>query len=255
MFGLTYRFLKPWRRNIVTFAKTWKLNFIPPFLEPIMYLLALGFGLGGFIDNVNGIPYAKFIAPALVSISVMNAAFFECTYTSFVRMYYLKTFDAMISTPISIEEVIAGELFWGATRSTIYAIIMLPVLLAFGVVEMPSSLLIIPFAFLGGLLFSCIAMCFTALSPTIDTLSYPSFLFITPMFLFSGTFFPITVLPLAVQYVALAILPLAHLVIINRALTLGIYSYSLITSLLWIVAATTILFFVSIRLMKRRLII
>jgi len=220
-----------------------------------MYLLALGFGLGGFIDNVNGIPYAKFIAPALVSISVMNAAFFECTYTSFVRMYYLKTFDAMISTPISIEEVIAGELFWGATRSTIYAIIMLPVLLAFGVVEMPSSLLIIPFAFLGGLLFSCIAMCFTALSPTIDTLSYPSFLFITPMFLFSGTFFPITVLPLAVQYVALAILPLAHLVIINRALTLGIYSYSLITSLLWIVAATTILFFVSIRLMKRRLII
>lgn len=252
---LSYRFTKAWRRNFLTFFKTWRLNVIPPFLEPLLYLLALGFGLGGFIENVNGIPYTKFIAPALVSISVMNASFFECTYTSFVRMYYLKTFDAMISTPISIEEVIAGELFWGATRSTIYAIIMLPVLLAFGVVEMPSSLLIIPFAFLGGLLFSCIAMCFTALSPTIDTLSYPSFLFITPMFLFSGTFFPMTVLPLAVQYVALAVLPLAHIVIINRALTLGVYSYSLITSLLWIVAATTVLFFVSIKLMKRRLIV
>jgi len=104
-------------------------------------------------------------------------------------------------------------------------------------------------------LFSCIAMCFTALSPTIDTLSYPSFLFITPMFLFSGTFFPMTVLPEAIQYVALAILPLAHIVIINRALTLGIYSFSLITSLLWILGATIIFFLVSIRLMKRRLIV
>jgi len=255
MFMFTYRFLKPWRRNIVTFVKTWKLNFVPPFLEPILYLLALGFGLGGFIESVDGIPYAKFIAPALVSISVMNASFFECTYTSFVRMYYLKTFDAMISTPISIEEVITGELFWGATRSTIYATIMLPVLLAFGVVELPSSLLIIPFAFLGGLMFSCIAMCFTALSPTIDTLSYPSFLFITPMFLFSGTFFPMSVLPLAIQYVALAILPLAHLVIVNRALTLGIFNISLLMSLLWIILCTTIFFFVSIKLMKRRLIV
>ena len=98
MFGLTYRFIKPWRRNMVTFIKTWKLNFIPPFLEPVLYLLALGFGLGGFIESVDGVPYANFIAPALVSISVMNASFFECTYTSFVRMYYLKTFDAMIST-------------------------------------------------------------------------------------------------------------------------------------------------------------
>ncbi|NMA31407.1 MAG: ABC transporter permease [Candidatus Methanofastidiosa archaeon] len=255
MFGLTYRFIKPWRRNMVTFIKTWKLNFIPPFLEPVLYLLALGFGLGGFIESVDGVPYANFIAPALVSISVMNASFFECTYTSFVRMYYLKTFDAMISTPISIEEVIAGELFWGATRSTIYATIMLPVLLIFGIIKMPSSLLIIPFAFLGGLLFSCIAMCFTALSPTIDTLNYPSFLFITPMFLFSGTFFPMDVLPLVVQYTALAILPLAHVVIISRELTLGVYSISLLASLIWILAATLIFFVISIKLMKKRLII
>jgi len=115
--------------------------------------------------------------------------------------------------------------------------------------------LIIPFAFLGGLMFSCIAMCFTALSPTIDTLSYPSFLFITPMFLFSGTFFPMSVLPLAIQYVALAILPLAHLVIVNRALTLGIFNISLLMNLLWIILCTTIFFFVSIKLMKRRLIV
>ncbi|MCC7572306.1 MAG: ABC transporter permease [Candidatus Methanofastidiosum sp.] len=252
---LSYRITKGWRRNFVTFFKTWRLNVIPPFLEPLLYLLALGFGLGSFIDNIEGISYVKFIAPALVSISVMNASFFECTYTSFVRMYYLKTFDAMIATPVSIEEVIAGELLWGATRSTVYATFMLPVLLLFGVVELPSSLLIIPFAFLSGLLFASIAMCFTAITPNIDTLNYPMFLFITPMFLFSGTFFPLTLLPATVQYVALGILPLAHVVIVNRAITLSAINVATFLSIIWILVATSVFFFVSIKLMKRRLIV
>ena len=97
----------------------------------------------------------------------------------------------MIATPLSIEDVIAGELLWGATRSMLYVIIMLPVLVAFGVIS-SLSLLAIPLAFLGGLMFAGIAMCFTAITPSIDTLNYPSFLLITPMALFSGTFFPIT---------------------------------------------------------------
>lgn len=252
---LSYRLTKAWRRNFLTFFKTWRLNVVPPFLEPLLYLLALGFGLGSFIDNIQGIPYVKFIAPALVSISVMNASFFECTYTSFVRMYYLKTFDAMIATPISIEEVIAGELLWGATRSTIYATFMLPVLLLFGVVELPSSLLIIPFAFLSGLLFASIAMCFTAITPNIDNLNYPMFLFITPMFLFSGTFFPLSLLPQTVQYIALAILPLAHVVIVNRTITLSAIGMTTLFSVVWILVATSIFFFLSIKLMKKRLII
>ncbi len=252
---LTYRLNKSWRRNFVTFFKTWKINVIPPFLEPLLYLLALGFGLGSFIENINGISYVKFIAPALVSISVMNASFFECTYSSFVRMYYLKTFDAMISTPISIEEVIAGELLWGATRSLFYAAFMLPVLVAFGVVELPSSLLIIPFAFLSGLLFASMAMCFTAVTPNIDSLSYPMFLFITPMFLFSGTFFPLDLLPNIVQYLALGILPLAHVVRVNRAITLSAINIGTFLSIVWILVATLILFFIAIKLMKKRLII
>ncbi|KYC46908.1 MAG: ABC-2 type transporter [Candidatus Methanofastidiosum methylothiophilum] len=252
---LSYRLTKAWRRNFLTFFKTWRLNVVPPFLEPLLYLLALGFGLGSFIDNIQGISYVKFIAPALVSISVMNASFFECTYTSFVRMYYLKTFDAMIATPISIEDVIAGELLWGATRSTIYATFMLPVLILFGVVELPFSLLIIPFAFLSGLLFASIAMCFTAITPNIDNLNYPMFLFITPMFLFSGTFFPLSLLPQTVQYVALAILPLAHVVIVNRTITLSAIGMTTFFSVIWILIATSIFFFLSIKLMKNRVII
>jgi len=195
---------KVWQRNRDVFFKTYLVNFLPPFVEPVLYLLALGYGLGLFVGEIDGVPYVSFIAPALLAISMMNSSFFECTYSSFVRMYYQKAYDAMVATPLSIEDVIAGELLWGATRSLIYTTAMLVVLIAFGVVALPSSLLVIPFSFLAGLLFSGIAMCFTAISPSIDTLNYPAFLFITPMFLFSGTFFPLSVLPGPIQVFAMA---------------------------------------------------
>jgi lipooligosaccharide transport system permease protein len=170
-------------------------------------------------------------------------------------MYYQKTFDAIIATPVSIDEVIAGEMFWGATRGMIYATLMLPVLLLFGVVAMPSSLLLIPFAGLAGLLFAAIGMCFTAITPGIDALNYPSFLFITPMFLFSGTFFPLNLLPEPIQYFAFAVLPLTHVVTINRAITLAAFSPINLFNLAWIAVATVIFFVLAIRLMRKRLIV
>ncbi|HOI57086.1 MULTISPECIES: ABC transporter permease [unclassified Methanoculleus] len=255
MIDITGRVWSVWRRNWDAFLRTYRVNFIPPFVEPVLYLLALGFGLGTYVEAIDGIPYPVFIAPALVSISVMYSAFFECTYSSFVRMYYQKTFDAVIATPVSIDEVIAGEMLWGATRGMIYATLMLPVLLLFGVVAMPSSLLLIPFAYLAGLLFAGIAMCFTAITPSIDALNYPSFLFITPMFLFSGTFFPLDLLPQPIQYFALAVLPLTHIVGINRAITLSNFSPINLLSLVWIVLATVFFFVLAIRLMRRRLIV
>ncbi len=210
--------LNVWRRNWDVFFKTYQVNFLPPFIEPVLYLLAIGFGLGMYVGEINGIPYVNYIAPALLAISIMNASFFECTYSSYVRMYYQKTFDAMIATPLSLDDVITGELLWGATRSLIYSSVMLLVLILFGVVDLPLSLLIIPFSFLAGLLFACIAMCFTAITPGIDALNYPAFLFITPMFLFSGTFFPLEVLPQTVQVIAVTLLPLTQLVIITLSL-------------------------------------
>lgn len=245
-----------WQRNRDAFVKTYLVNFLPPFVEPVLYLLALGYGLGMFVGEIDGVPYASFVAPALLSISMMNSSFFECTYSSFVRMYYQKTYDAMVATPLSIEDVIAGELLWGATRSLVYASAMLAVLVAFGVVAIPSSLLVVPFSFLAGLMFSSIAMCFTAVSPTIDTLNYPAFLFVTPMFLFSGTFFPLSVLPGPVQAFALAALPLAHVVLVTRMTTLAVFSpVPLLASLAWITAVTAVLFLVAISLMRRRLVV
>src|SRR5208283_813986 len=256
---LTYRVWKVWRRNFDVFTKTIKVNFLPSLLEPILYLVAFGIGLGGFIPSIQGQPYIDFIAPALVAIAIMNGAFFECTFGSFVRMYYQKTFDAIVATTVSVEEVVAGELLWGATRSTFNATIVLAVIGVFGLIKSPLFLLVIPLAFFGGLLFGSIAMCFTAIAPNIDFFNFPSFLFLTPMFFLSGTFFPLTSVPL--QVAAMAVLPLTHVVNITRAVVtthvepiLGLNTgILLLISMAWITAVAVFFFIVSINLMKKRL--
>lgn len=253
--GISSRSFKVWQRNKDVFMKDIKLNFLPPFLEPILYLIALGFGLGKFVESIDGIPYARFIAPALIAVSVMYASFFECSYSSYVRMYYQKTFDAIIATPLIIEDVIAGELLWGATRSVINATVMIPVIALFGLIDMKYSLLIILFALLGGLLFAAIGMCFTAVTPNIMSLNYPVLLFITPMFLFSGTFFPLSALPLPIQYFAIAFLPLTHIVNVIRSLSFGILEFSLLFDIAWVLFVSVILLILSINLMKKKLIV
>jgi len=251
-----------WRRNYDVFMKTYRVNFIPPIIEPILYLLAIGFGLGALIrEDIFGHDYTEFLAPALIAITIMTASFFECTYASFVRMYFQRTFDAITSTPLNVDEVITGEILWGATRSTISATIMLGVVTVFGLVTYPLCLLIIPFSFVGGLLFASLAMCFTAITPRIDSLNYPTSLLITPMFLVSGTFFPLNSLPTGVQQFAYTAVPLVHVVDISRAMAYGSLSPSLpgepnlLISLGWIVVVTLFFFVIAINLMRHRLIV
>jgi len=251
---LSYRVWKVWMRNKDVFMKTYKTNFLPSLLEPVLYLLALGLGLGGFVQAIDGQPYIQFIAPALVAVSMMFSSFYECTFASFVRMYFQKTFDAIIATPVTIEEVITGEILWGATKSLINSSIVLAVIVAFGLVPSPLFLLIPPLAFLVGLLFSAIAMCFTAIVPNIDAFNYPSFLFITPMFLLSGTFFPLTAMPEFLQVIAAVFLPLTNVVAVTRSLALGNIQLSILLNLAWMLIVTPVFFVLSINLMKKRLI-
>lgn len=251
---LSYRVWKVWRRDQDVYMKTYRVNFIPPLVEPVLYLVGLGFGLGAFVRPIGGLSYIAFIAPALVATQMMYSSFFECTYGSFVRMYYQKTFDAIIATPLSLEEVIAGELLWGATKSLIYSAIVLGVIAAFGLITGPYFLLILPLSFLVGLLFSAVAMCFTAITPNIDSFNYPSFLFITPMFILSGTFFPITDLPVEVQALSNVFFPLTHAVALTRALATAMLSTTLLLNLVWFLVTTPFFFILSINLMKKRLI-
>jgi lipooligosaccharide transport system permease protein len=259
---LTYRVWKVWRRNFDVFMKTWHVNFMPSLIEPILYLLAFGFGLGTFVTNIEGISYIQWIAPGLVAITVMYGAFFECTYGSFVRMYFQRTFDAIIATPINVEEVIAGELLWGATRATINSAIVLAVVAAFGLISTPWFLAMLPVAFFGGLLFASLGMCFTALAPNIDFFNYPTFLLITPMFLISNTFIPLATFPSQLQTIALAVLPLTHVADLSRLLVVGKIEtlgglgpeWVLLLAVFWIAIVTVVFFVLSIYLMKRKLI-
>ena len=251
---LSSRVWTVWRRDFDVFRRLFWVNFALPMLEPVLYLLALGFGLGVFIQQIQGIPYSRFVAPALVSVAVMYGAFFECSYASFVRMYYQKTFDAIIATPVNLEEVVAGEILWGATRAALNSTLVFLVTVAFGLASPFPILVVLPLAFLGGLLFGSLGMISTALVPGIEYFNIPIFLFLTPMFLFSGTFFPLEVLPKAAQKASYALLPLTHTVKIARSLMLSRHDVGLLGSLLWMGAVALVAFPLALYLMQRRLI-
>jgi lipooligosaccharide transport system permease protein len=251
------RFVRVWQRNLTVYQKTWKIGFVPPLLEPLFYLVAFGAGLGTLVGEVTyqgaAVSYVRFIAPGLLAITIMQNAFFETTYASYVRMYYQKTFDAMLATPLSLEDVITGEIAWGATKAFLSAAIMLAVLTPFGLVVYPHVLGILPLALLGGLAFGCVGMWFTGMVPNIEVFNLPVFLFVTPMFLFSGTFFPLEALPPWAQALA-QVFPLTHLVTLTRALALGQGHAGLGFSVAYLAAFAGIFYPVAVARMRRRLI-
>ncbi|MFZ0612445.1 MAG: ABC transporter permease [Desulfobacterales bacterium] len=253
----SWRFLRVWERNLVVYRRIWKVNFITPLLEPLFYILAFGLGFSGLVGTVYydglALSYTAFIAPALVATAVMWNAFFETTYGSFVRMYYQKTFDGMLATPLSLEEVIIAEIVWSATKAVAAAAVMLLVLGVLGYVRFPLGLLLIPMALLGGLAFGAIGMFFTGILPTIDMFNLPIFLFITPMFLFSGTFFPVSNLPAWAQPAAL-VFPLYHLTELARCFSLGAYETPPVLSILYLLFFFLIFGVLALGAMRRRLI-
>lgn len=220
----TSLFWTVWRRNLLVYRRIWAINFLPPLLEPLFYLLAFGVGFAGLVTDVtwHGEPlgFIRFFAPALIAATTMWQAFMETTYSSFVRMFYQKTYDALLATPLSLEEIIVAEIVWGATRSLIAATLMLAVVAGLGYAPSWQALVSLPVAVLGGLAFGAMGMAVTSVTGSIDMFNIPIFLFITPMFLFSGTFFPVDALPAWAAHIA-AVLPLYHLAELVRAACLG----------------------------------
>jgi lipooligosaccharide transport system permease protein len=255
--NISYRSAYVWRRNLDVNLVTWQTNFLPPILEPMLYIFAFGFMLGRYVEKMTWsgmeLDFLTFVAPGMISVAILYHSVFECMYGSFIRMYYQKTFDAIISTPLLIEDVIAGEILWAATKSLFAAGIMLAVVSFFGLVSFPQGLLIVPLAFFAGLMFGSFGMVFTAISPSIDTMNLPVFLAITPMFLFSGTFFPVDGLPVWGRVIA-EIFPLTHVVNIARAASLGVLSARQLPDIVYVLAVGAGLFTLAVFLMKRRLV-
>lgn len=239
------------RRNLDVYLKTWKTNLVPPLLEPVLYLLALGYGLGRLIEEVDGLSYAAFIAPALLAITAMQGAFFETTYNSYVRMHFQKTWEAIVATPLTADDVMFGEILWAALRAAGNTTVMASVVALFGILSFPSALAIVPIAFLGGLTFASIGLLFTSKVRAIDQFSFAIYLFVTPMFLFAGTFFPLSQLPAWARAVAYA-LPLTHLVAPMRAAALGRWDPLVPWSLAYLAVGSCVLVLWAIAWGKRR---
>jgi len=246
------RAFRVWQRHWLVYTKLYKTSFALNFAEPALYLVAMGFGLGAFVSDIHGRPYINFIAPGIVASSSVFAAVYECTYGTYIRMTFQKTFDAILATPVNLDDLILGELLWGATKSVIFGITITIVITLFGLVESPLIVLAVPFIFLGGFIFAELSLIFCAIVPGIDSFSYFYTLFMTPLFLFSGIFFPLDAMPQVVAKLAF-FSPLYHLVNICRAFSAGTVAPAL-GSIVWIVVCTTALAPFPFRLMRKRVI-
>lgn len=242
-----------WSRNKDVFKKFALTNLLPYFAEPLLFIIALGYGLGLFVGEIGGMSYPQFLAPGILASSSMFAASYECTYATFVRMIFQKTFEAVLSTPIMIEDIVLGEVLWGATKSLISGTCIFIVILLLGLIKLESAIIILPTIFLVGLMFASLSMFFTSIVPSLDAFNYYFTLIVSPMFLLSGVFFPVDSLPEIVRSLSW-FLPLTHAVNIIRPSAIGQYSAGFIYDILWMAAFTMVFYSISSVLMKRRLI-
>src|SRR5512144_703786 len=141
-----------WRRNTAMYRRTWKWNLLPNFFEPVFYLFSIGIGVGAYISSMGGLSYAAFLAPGLVCVAAMNGASFEVTYNIFVRLHFEKQYDAMLTTPINLDDVLAGEILWAVTRAAIYGTCFFIVVVPFGLAPRATAVLVLPVIPLAGLL-------------------------------------------------------------------------------------------------------
>lgn len=217
---LSLRWIAVWRRN----ALVWRRLAGPALLgnigEPLLYLLALGFGLGSFVGEVDGMDYITFLASGFVCVSVMNTASFEGLYSAYTRMAVQETWTAMLYTPLDVRDILLGEVFWAASKGLLSAIFILAVALLLGAVHSWQAIWVLPIAVLTGIAFAGMALVVTAVSRSYDFFLYYFTLLLTPMLLFSGVFFPLDGMPALVRQVA-GLLPLTHAIELVRPLMTG----------------------------------
>lgn len=224
--------LQVWSRNFLYFKKTWLVSVFWIVLEPVIYLGAMGFGLGAFVNNIGGVSYVEFFFPALLSTTAMMVAFFEGTYGNYTKLTHQRTYATIMLTRVGPDEIVAGELLWAASKGLFGVLGVTVVAFFFGLIDSYRILLALPILFLLSALFSCIGMVFTSIARNYDSFIYSTSGFIVPMSLLSGTYFPLDQLPSSLRYVAY-LFPLTHGVsavreVLHKGLTLTVGLHVLI---------------------------
>jgi lipooligosaccharide transport system permease protein len=244
-------------RNLLVYRHIW-IVIVSGFFEPLFYLLGIGYGLGSIVGDVelaDGrlISYAAFVAPALLAQSSMNGAIAETIFNVFFKLNFAHTYDAILATPLGIREIAIGELIWALIRGTLYCIAFLGVMLAMGLILSPWAVLVIPTTILLGAAFSSAGLATSVYLRTVQDFDLPFGLVVMPMFLFSGTFFPIDVYPLPIQWF-MEVTPLYHGVVLLRGLTTGDVDARQLLDAAYLIAFCAVCLTICMRQMERKLI-
>ena len=238
------------------YKRTWRSSITTSFLYPVLYLAAMGVGLGSLIDQhthlVDGVPYLDFVAPGLLAATAMQIGANESMYPVMAAIKWVRTYFAMLATPLRVVDVLRGHLAWIAVRLAMVSAIYLVVLAAFGVVGSPLAVLAVPAAVLGGLAFAAPIAAFAATQEKDVGFTTIYRLVLIPLFLFSGTFFPVSELPGWLQPVAYAT-PLYHGVELCRDLVLGTTGVGTIGDVAYLVALTAVGYWAATVTFRRRL--
>jgi lipooligosaccharide transport system permease protein len=253
---LSYRAVAVWRRNFLVWRKLAVPSVLGNLADPMIYLFGLGYGLGSLLPasmpQLGGVPYIAFFAAGTLCASTMHAASFEVLYSGFSRMQVQRTWEAILNAPVALDDVVIGELLWGAAKATLSGVAIFVVIAALGFVASPLALWILPVIFLTGLAFSALGLIVCALAPSFDFFMYYFTLFITPMSLLCGVFFPIEQLPAGLRAVA-DWLPLTHTVALVRPLLLDRVPDALVLHLAFLLMTTLIGAWLALAMTRRRL--
>ncbi len=249
---LSLRFFPVWRRNYLVWKKMAGPSILGHLADPVIYMLGLGYGLGGMLPHIGGLSYIAFLSAGTVCYSTMNSASFEALYSGFARMQEQRTWEAILNTPITLDDVVLSEIAWSASKSLLSGIAVLMVIWMLGLSHSWLSLWVIPLSLLVGLCFAATGLIVTALAPGYEFFMYYFTLVITPMTLLCGVFFPVEELPSMLQG-ASSILPLTHAVNLARPLLNGAIPGHIASDIAVLLAYALAGFYVSLVLFRKRL--
>ncbi len=249
---LSMRFFPIWRRNYMVWQKMAGPSILGHLADPVIYMLGLGYGLGGMLPQIGGMSYIAFLSAGTVCYSTMNSASFEALYSGFARMQEQRTWEAILNTPVTLDDVVLSEITWSASKSLLSGMAVLMVIWVLGLSHSVLSLWVIPLSLLVGLCFAATGLIVTALAPGYEFFMYYFTLVITPMTLLCGVFFPIEELPIALQGVSAA-LPLTHAVSLARPLLNGAIPKHVATDIAVLLAYAFAGFYISLVIFRKRL--
>jgi lipooligosaccharide transport system permease protein len=250
--SLSWRSLQVWRRNLLVWRKLAATSILGNLADPMFYMLALGYGLGGLLPKVDGMPYITFLAAGTVCYSTMNSATFEALYSAFSRMHVQRTWDAIMNAPVSLDDIVFAETLWAAAKSFLSGMAILLIIWILGLSHSAVVLWLIPLTVLIGLTFGALGLTMTALAPSYDFFLYYFTLAITPMVLLCGVFFPVSQLPPFLQQISV-LLPLGHAIELARPLVAGEAPRGVLVHVSVLAAYAVTAFYVALVLARRRL--